>query len=103
MLSKPTLLLSCLVALPCLAAAAALPQDPERILGELVTRAVADSADRPVEELWRRAAALGDAARLRVRSAFSPEAELRRYRRLYGALRAGARRRPAAGRGSAPR
>jgi len=50
-----------------------------------------------------RAAALGDAARRRVRSAFSPEAELRRYRRLYGALRAGARRRPAAGRGSAPR
>lgn len=50
-----------------------------------------------------RAARLGAAGRRRVVAAFSPAAEIRRYRRLYSALRAGARRRPAAGRGHAPR
>ncbi len=51
----------------------------------------------------QRAARLGAAGRARVAAAFSPAAEIRRYRRLYSGLRAGARRRPAAGRGRAAR
>jgi carboxyl-terminal processing protease len=62
MLSKSWLLGSWLVVLPCLLVAAE-PQDPDATLGDLVTRALTSSADAPVEELWRRASELSDAAR----------------------------------------
>jgi len=62
MLSKSWLLASWVVALPCLLVAAE-PQDPDATLGDLVARALTSSADAPVEELWRRASELSDAAR----------------------------------------
>src|SRR5688572_9929793 len=62
MFSKSWHLASFAVALPSLLLAVE-PQDPDTTLGDLVTQAIATSADAPVDELWRRASQLADAAR----------------------------------------
>jgi len=64
MLKTPSLLLlTCLVALPGPPPAPTAGQDPGAALSEIVAREVAESGERPVAELWRRAAALRDVAR----------------------------------------